>query len=81
MNFANYTPEQLKEIQVEVSRVSGKHIIAISDGWVHQDQEEKVWWKYNDGPELVKVILHWSNIIQFPHLYSYDKPTFKLVYD
>lgn len=81
MNFANYTPEQLKEIQIEVSRVSGKPVVAISDGWVHPDQEEKVWWKCTDGPELVTVQQHWDNIGQFPHLYSYDKPTFRLIYD
>jgi hypothetical protein len=81
MNFKNYTPEQLKEIQIEVARISGKLIVAISDGWVHQDQEEKVWWKYEDGPELVEVSWHWVNILQFPHIYSYAKPTFKLVYD
>lgn len=81
MNFKNYTPEQLKEIQLEVARISGKPILAISDGWVHRNQEEKVWWKCEDGPELVEVNEHWTNIRNYPHFYSYEKPAFKIIYD
>ena len=80
----HFTKEQLQELAKFFdlpmpSKPLREGSLAIKDGDVIQS--ETVWWRAELGPE--KVIAgcgHWSNIREFPHLYSHEKPKTKLVY-
>ena len=53
-------------------------VLEVSDGFV--SKKSKCWWKSVDGPYVVSCEQDWDNIKQYPHLYSLEKPRFKLEY-
>ncbi|ASJ79242.1 hypothetical protein P26059A_0090 [Curvibacter phage P26059A] len=53
-------------------------ILNISDGTVCR--ESYIWWKCEDGLESVNAGEHWSNIREFPELYSFRKPRYTVTY-
>lgn len=73
-----HTAEQMKDINEKAT--TGPCTIRIRDGWVSQGA--KVWWRGNDGPEVVTLTgSHWFNAIVFPAYYQMKEPAVKITYE
>lgn len=60
-------------------RIEWVKTLQIRDGFV--EPTDKIYWRSEDGPEHVTASVHWANIKEFPELYSFARPTHRIVYD
>lgn len=75
----HFTEEQLKELAT-VFGLTRAETLPVRDGVVSKTC--KVWWRGNDGPELVVAgdPTHWENVRNYPSAYQLTKPKMKLTY-
>ena len=78
----NQPPTLLTEAQLnQIASVFGltkKEHFPVMDGYVTLD--DKVWWRCEDGPQLVNVCEHIKNLKEFPNVYQLARPKTKIVY-
>lgn len=72
-----FTEHQLKELET-IFDLKRTNTVPVRDGIATING--KVWWRCEEGPELVSVEEHIRNIRAYPDCYSVNKPVVKLVY-
>ena len=77
--MAHFTEEQLEELKTK-NGLTRNNVLPVRDGYVHK--ESMVWWRCEEGPELVKAgdSVHWDNIRRHPQAYQQKKPVVQVVY-
>mgnify|MGYP003537220235 FL=1 len=77
--MVHFTEEQLEELKT-IFGLSRNDTLPVRDGCVHK--ESMVWWRCEEGPELVKAgdPAHWLNIRCQPQVYQIKKPAVSVVY-
>ena len=77
--MAYFTEEQLEELKT-IFGLTRNNVLAVRDGVVHKDS--MVWWRCEEGPELVKAgdLPHWDNIRRHPLVYQLKEPVVQVVY-
>lgn len=81
MSLKHFTPEQIKELSTVFGIIpifEQEESLPVSDGFVFK--ESKVWWKCQDGPEQCVAEEHWTNIRNYPDVYSIAVPKTKITY-
>ena len=82
--MSHFTPEQLQELEARYGLKPVKEMLPVRDGSVAIDG--KVWWRGEDGPELVDLSkptdykAHISNLRDFPKCYQLKKPKTTITY-
>lgn len=71
------TEEQLNQIATVFGLKAKKHF-PVRDGYVTED--DKVWWRCENGPEHVLVKQHMHDLLEFPQAYQLARPQTKIVY-
>lgn len=61
------------------SLLANYKILPVRDGYV--GHKTKVWWRSDDGPQLVVAEMDWGNIAEFPEAYQLAKPQVKITYE
>lgn len=76
-----FSEAQLEELErvFELKRRPKAEVAPVRDGLVRK--HDMVWWRSEEGPELVSAEEHWGNIQQHPSLYSIGCPRVRYVYD
>ena len=77
--MAHFTEEQLEELKT-IFGLTRNDTLPVRDGCVHK--ESMVWWRCEEGPELVKAgdPAHWINIRCHPQAYQLKKPVVQVIY-
>ena len=77
--MSHLNEEQLKELETTfgLTRVVTIETLPVRDGIVTENDE--VWWRCDEGAELVKAKDHWDNIKRCPFYYQRRKPVVRLV--
>ena len=77
--MSHFTKEQLTEIAT-VFGLTFVEILPVRDG--HVTKTTKVWWRSDDGPELVEAgdPEHWRNIERYPGSYQLARPKINIQY-
>ena len=77
--MVHFTEEQLEELKT-IFGLTRNDTLPVRDGCVHK--ESMVWWRCEEGPELVKAgdPAHWLNIRCQPQVYQIKKPAVSVVY-
>lgn len=76
--MAQFTEEQLNELERIYGLKRVAESIEVRDGMLMRG--EKVWWRCENGPELVNSEKDWYNICKFPEAYSINEPRTKVEY-
>lgn len=89
----HFNEEQIKELSeifgispVQVLHNTSKNqfskLVKIKDGVVDITTPTKIWWRCHYGPQQIEAdSIHSLNIVNYPHLYSFEKPKFIATYD
>ena len=78
--MAHFTEEQLQELAAIFGLKKQDDVLPVRDGFV--TKETMVWWRYEDGPILVKAGEpdHWDNIKNYPNVYQLKQPEVQIKY-
>lgn len=70
----HFTAEQIAELATifGLTVKEPDNILPVRDGVVRKD--DMVWWRGDHGPQHVKAERDWTNIRDYPDLYSLVKP-------
>lgn len=72
-----FSEEQIAELE-KLFNLKRIETLPVRDGRVSKDHD--VWWRNQNGPQLVQVSLHWKNIIEHPSAYSIAEPLVSVSY-
>jgi hypothetical protein len=78
MNGGLLTEIQLYQIAKVFDLKRQTPTLPVRDGVV--TPTSKLYWRCEDGPELVLADDHWGNIQEFPEAYQLEKPSIKVTY-
>ena len=77
----HFTEEQLQELATIFGLTRQDDILPVRDGFV--TKETMVWWRCEEGPELVKAgdLANWGNVKNYPLAYQLKKPNIRIEYE
>lgn len=75
--MALFTEAELRELEI-VFGLKREETLPVRDGVVRKDT--KVWWRGNDGPQLITAGDEWVNIKEYPDAYQLKEPKTKVEY-